>query len=235
MLLTSPEQCKPTDGHPTPLSRLLHKSPSFVALVRRLALDEAHLIYLWGTAVSSETAFRPAWGRISAIRTLLKIDVPVLFLSATISPRILEYFYSSLNLRNPILYQSTINRPNQTYAVQRVWGSLKDFRNLQMLVPSDIFERDSITVTDLIKKTSKTVIFAEDTNLIASGPAGLYGLYPSWIRSQLQELGFIRFYHASMSKGFLEETYTAFSSPDAQCKILFASSALSQVSFRFSH
>lgn len=229
MLLTSPEQCKPTDGHFTPLSRLLHKHRGFVKLVRRLVVDEAHLALFWGTPMVSDTAFRPAWGHISRIRRLLKIDVPLLLLSATVSPSVLAYFQQSLSLRSPVLYQTSINRPNQTFAVHRIWGSLKDFRNLQMLVPSDISEPDSTTISALIKRTRKTVIFAEDTNLIATGPSGLYNIFPIWIRPALRELGFIRFYHAGMSRGYLDETYAAFARPDANCKILFASSALAQV------
>lgn len=229
VLLTSPEQCRPLDGHTTPLSRLLFKSPGFVRRVCHLVADESHLIYLWGTPVDGEFAFRPAWGRVSAIRTSLKINVPLLLLSATLSPGILEYFHESLSLRSPILYQSTVNRSNQTFAVHPIHGTFKDFRNLQMLVPPDILALDSISIDALIKRTTKTVIFIEDSNLIANAPDALYALFPSWIRPSLLERGFIRFYHAGMSKGYLDETYDAFESPNGDCKILFASSALAQV------
>ncbi|MCX6269899.1 MAG: RecQ family ATP-dependent DNA helicase [Bacteroidetes bacterium] len=78
--------------------------------VNLLAVDEAHCISQWGYD------FRPPYLRIATIRQLLP-GIPVLALTATATPVVVQDIQQKLLFRHPQLYQKSFKRDNLTYLV----------------------------------------------------------------------------------------------------------------------
>ena len=73
--------------------------------IKRIAVDEAHCISEWGND------FRPAFKQIKNLRTLLP-EIPVLAVTATATPKVLEDIISSLELEETCLFQESFVRSN---------------------------------------------------------------------------------------------------------------------------
>ncbi|MDA3942356.1 MAG: RecQ family ATP-dependent DNA helicase [Bacteroidetes bacterium] len=85
----------------------------FVETIKRmkvnlLAIDESHCISQWGYD------FRPPYLHIADIRPYLP-DVPVLALTATATPQVVEDIQDKLNFRKRQIFQSSYERKNITY------------------------------------------------------------------------------------------------------------------------
>lgn len=81
--------------------------------VSLLAVDEAHCISEWGHE------FRPAYRELQAIRTPLG-SPPVIALTATATPSVRDDIARVCGLIKPVRIVAGFDRPNLTYAVQRV-------------------------------------------------------------------------------------------------------------------
>ena len=79
--------------------------------VNYLVVDEAHCISQWGYD------FRPDYLTISELRKTL--DVPVIALTATATPRVAEDIMDKLAFRERLLLRSGFERPNLSYIVRR--------------------------------------------------------------------------------------------------------------------
>ena len=87
----------------------------FNEILRRLkvniiAVDESHCISQWGYD------FRPPYLRIADIRPYLP-QVPVLALTATATPRVVEDIMQRLHFRKSLVFQTSYERKNLTYNV----------------------------------------------------------------------------------------------------------------------
>lgn len=76
--------------------------------VSLIAVDEAHCISQWGYD------FRPAYLRIPEIR-LWKPEVPVLALTATATPKVVEDISQKLHFRRPLVFRKSFVRANLSY------------------------------------------------------------------------------------------------------------------------
>ena len=93
------------------------KNPIFIGHFRQMkvsliAVDEAHCISQWGYD------FRPSYLEVAALRQLHP-TVPVLALSATATPAVVDDIQHRLLFRQPNLFQSSFFRPNLAYMVLR--------------------------------------------------------------------------------------------------------------------
>lgn len=70
-----------------------------------IAVDEAHCISEWGQD------FRPSYQKIKPFRNDLK-NIPVLALTATATPKVLNEIQNKLNLKNPKISQKSFRRTN---------------------------------------------------------------------------------------------------------------------------
>lgn len=77
-----------------------------------IAVDEAHCISQWGYD------FRPPYLRIADIRTYVK-EAPFLALTATATPIVVEDIMNKLQFKKPNLFQSSFERKNLAYKVQK--------------------------------------------------------------------------------------------------------------------
>lgn len=78
--------------------------------ISMIAVDEAHCISQWGYD------FRPPYLRIAALREYLP-KIPVLALTATATPRVVEDIQQRLNFSAPNVFQKSFERKNLTYMV----------------------------------------------------------------------------------------------------------------------
>ncbi|KAI0039962.1 hypothetical protein FA95DRAFT_1585165 [Auriscalpium vulgare] len=237
LILTSPEQCKPIDGHPTRLYRL-HQERAFLARICRLIVDECHLCVLWGLSLAKAIAFRPAWGKISDLRAKIK-TTPVLALTATAPPRILSALPVALGLKDPVIVKTTINRPNQSYAVLPIVDNYTNFNNLRFVLPTSNGGPDALL--DFLKRTKKTLIFMDNKDHLSAALYTLYNCLPACLRPHLRRLGLIKLYHSDMSQKYLDNTYRSFDKSSIEslsdldllhaenvfCRILLATSGAS--------
>jgi ATP-dependent DNA helicase RecQ len=81
--------------------------------ISMVAVDEAHCVSQWGYD------FRPAYLRVAALREKLP-GVPVLALTASATPEVLEDVAAKLGMQKPDLYRSSFSRPNLSYSVFKV-------------------------------------------------------------------------------------------------------------------
>lgn len=79
--------------------------------VNLLAVDEAHCISQWGYD------FRPPYLKIADIRETIP-DVPVLALTATATPEVVEDIQEKLKFQQPHVFQKSFERKNLAYVVQ---------------------------------------------------------------------------------------------------------------------
>ncbi len=87
--------------------RLLGRVP--IAL---LAIDEAHCLSQWGHD------FRPEYLRLHELREV--VDAPVIALTATATPRVMDEIIKSLRLTDAALVRGDFRRPNLRFAVQHL-------------------------------------------------------------------------------------------------------------------
>lgn len=81
--------------------------------LRFITVDEAHCISQWGYD------FRPAYLKIAEIRTLFAAeDVPVLALTATATPKVVEDIQRQLGFRTPNVFRMSFERSNLAYVVR---------------------------------------------------------------------------------------------------------------------
>ena len=102
LLYISPERL----GSELFLTKLRHMRVSFVTV------DEAHCISQWGYD------FRPSYLEIAEIRQLLP-EIPILALTATATPAVVEDIQRQLQFRTPNVYKMSFARANLSYIVRR--------------------------------------------------------------------------------------------------------------------
>lgn len=82
--------------------------------VRRIAIDEAHCISMWGHSFRPEYAVIPR-----AISAITRTRLPVLAVTATATPKVLADISDLLHLANPAKLTGSANRPEIRYYVER--------------------------------------------------------------------------------------------------------------------
>lgn len=88
-----------------------------------IAIDEAHCISQWGAD------FREDYYRLNLLRSL-RPDVPILALTATATPRVLNEISRHLQMKNPARHVYGFYRPNLYYQVESVAGEEQKMRYL---------------------------------------------------------------------------------------------------------
>ena len=92
-----------------------------------IAVDEAHCISQWGYD------FRPSYLRIAEIRNVL--DVPVLALTATATPEVVEDIQHQLGFRQPNVFRTSFARENLHYVVRRTDDKQRQLLHILQRVP----------------------------------------------------------------------------------------------------
>lgn len=98
------------------------------AKVCMIAVDESHCISQWGYD------FRPSYLRIADIRELLP-DVPILALTATATPEVVDDIQRQLHFSKPNLFQKSFHRSNLAYVVRTVENKDENLLKILNSVP----------------------------------------------------------------------------------------------------
>lgn len=119
--------------------KLSHMKVSFITV------DEAHCISQWGYD------FRPSYMQISQIRKLLP-HAPVLALTATATPAVVEDIQRQLGFRKPNVIQMSFERKNLIYSVQHIRQSPEqELQELLIRVPGSaiVYTRSRLATRDI--------------------------------------------------------------------------------------
>ncbi|MFT3753985.1 MAG: ATP-dependent DNA helicase RecQ [Paludibacter sp.] len=98
------------------------------AKVCMIAVDESHCISQWGYD------FRPSYLRIAEIRELLP-DVPVLALTATATPEVVDDIQEKLHFKEKNVFQKSFHRSNLAYVVRTVENKDENLLKILNSVP----------------------------------------------------------------------------------------------------
>lgn len=93
-----------------------------------IAVDESHCISQWGYD------FRPSYLRIADIRELLP-DIPILALTATATPEVVEDIQQQLHFRESNVFQKSFHRSNLAYVVRTVENKEENLLKILNSVP----------------------------------------------------------------------------------------------------
>lgn len=96
-----------------------------------LAIDESHCISQWGYD------FRPTYLEIASIRSIIP-DVPVMALTATATPQVVEDIQKKLKFKERNVFQKSFSRPNLIYVVLETEDKLKKLSELLQKVEGSV-------------------------------------------------------------------------------------------------
>jgi len=121
-----------------------------------IAVDEAHCISQWGYD------FRPSYLRIAEIRTLLP-EIPVLALTATATPEVVNDIQEKLHFREKNLFQKSFRRDNLAYVVRPAENKEEQLLKILNNVPgtSVVYVRNRKRTREIAEFLVKNGISAE--------------------------------------------------------------------------
>ena len=96
--------------------------------VNLIAVDEAHCVSQWGYD------FRPPYLRVAALRDVLP-GTPMLALTASATPEVLEDIRDKLRLRQPSVFRQPFVRPNLSYSYFNDPGKIRKITEILTKVP----------------------------------------------------------------------------------------------------
>lgn len=123
--------------------------------INLLAIDESHCISQWGYD------FRPSYLRIAEIRELLP-DVPVLAVTATATPDVVDDIQEKLLFKSKNVLQKSFERKNLIYVVREVEDKAK-----YILKITDKIKGTGIIYVRSRGKTKKIAAFLNENNISA--------------------------------------------------------------------
>ncbi|MCQ2095150.1 MAG: RecQ family ATP-dependent DNA helicase [Bacteroidaceae bacterium] len=129
-----------------------------------ITIDEAHCISQWGYD------FRPSYMKIAALRSLIPYHVPVLALTATATPKVVDDIQDRLSFGKRNVFSMSFERANIAYIVRRT----EDKTGEMLHILSSVTEGSAIVYTRSRKLTGEIARFLRDSGLTAdSYHAGL--------------------------------------------------------------
>ncbi|HOH96291.1 MAG: RecQ family ATP-dependent DNA helicase [Bacteroidia bacterium] len=123
--------------------------------ISMIAVDEAHCISQWGYD------FRPAYLKIAEIRKMLP-DVPVLALTATATPEVVEDIQKQLQFAKNNVFKKSFQRENLAYVVQKTEDKLQKLLHILNSVNGS-----SVVYVRNRKKTKEVADFLNNNNISA--------------------------------------------------------------------
>ena len=119
--------------------------------ISMLVVDEAHCISQWGYD------FRPAYLRIAEMRQLIPADVPVLALTATATPQVVEDIQDKLRFRQRNVFSMSFERKNLIYVVRQTGSKVDEILHILQSVPEGsaiIYIRSRMLTYEIAKQLS---------------------------------------------------------------------------------
>lgn len=127
--------------------------------VGMIVVDEAHCISQWGYD------FRPSYLQIATIRRLLPVEnVPVLALTATATPKVVDDIQERLGFRKKNVFSMSFERKNLIYVVRETEDRAGEMLHILQGVP----EGSAIVYTRTRQQTVDIARYLEENNITAS-------------------------------------------------------------------
>ena len=132
------------------LSKLFHMN------VCMIAVDESHCISQWGYD------FRPSYLNISELRNLLP-DVPVLALTATATPEVIDDIQEKLCFKKKNVFRKSFERKNIAYVIRKSEDKLYEIINILTKVPGSaiVYVRSRIRTKEIAVELQRIGIDAD--------------------------------------------------------------------------
>ncbi len=135
-------------------------SELFIAKLRAMkvsmfVVDESHCISQWGYD------FRPSYLKIAEIRTLFP-EIPVLALTATATPEVVDDIQTKLLFKQKNVFQKSFDRPNLSYIVRK-----SENKNGDLLRILQKIEGSGIIYVRSRKKTKEIAEFLQSNDISA--------------------------------------------------------------------
>ncbi|MBP6230384.1 MAG: RecQ family ATP-dependent DNA helicase [Paludibacteraceae bacterium] len=124
--------------------------------IHLIAVDESHCISQWGYD------FRPSYRQIASIREHLP-NVPILALTATATPEVVEDIQAQLKFATPNVFQKSFARSNLVYIVRHTDDKLTQLLHILQKV-----EGTSVVYVRNRKKTKETADFLNANKISAN-------------------------------------------------------------------
>jgi hypothetical protein len=194
------------------------RNPSFAQSLRRIVIDEAHLVREW-------RQFRPHYRNIGFLRTRFP-SVPILACSATLPEATLSYIHKSLHLETPtVLCDMPTDRTNIslfTAPIER--GQLQTRAPLLELLPNQAatWDPDSSDSEWHPFDIPKTLVFIDDRMACCTLTTELINKFPENVRLLAHEI--ICEYHSTMSQQALDRNLQGLR--DGTCRIMVCTDAV---------
>lgn len=196
-------------------TRLL-ENPAFVSKIKCLNFDEAHFIVTSGQENKEGKVFRPEFSKGYEIRLRLDLQTPCTVYSATMPADVLDKILESLKIpRDPLktcFISLSTNRPNLSFAVKKIDGSLSNLGNIDFVLPTLIHPP--------LVRLKKTLIFVPTTDSALDIEDRLNPRCP----------GSVQRIHSSLSLQYKEDIINEFNKPNGTISILITTPLLSNVS-----
>ena len=122
-----------------------------------ITVDEAHCISQWGYD------FRPSYRKIAELRKLIPYKVPVLALTATATPKVVEDIQTQLNFTGGKVVSMSFKRSNLAYIVRETENKAEQMLHIQSSIP----EGSAIVYTRSRKLTGEIAKYLRDNGMTA--------------------------------------------------------------------
>lgn len=126
--------------------------------VSMIVVDEAHCVSQWGYD------FRPSYLQIARIRHLLPDDVPVLALTATATPKVVDDIQERLEFKEKNVFSMSFERKNLIYVVRTCQDKASELLKILRGVP----QGGAIVYTRTRQQTTDVAKFLVDSGMTAS-------------------------------------------------------------------
>jgi superfamily II DNA helicase RecQ len=187
VILVSPESLL----SPRFIKAVLSKA-EFIKKVLSVVIDEAHCVSLYGAG------FRKLYGSLSMIRNFLPQGMPIVALSATLTPQVHLDLVKRLEFPpNYVFVNEGNDRNNVTLVVRKCIHPLDSYRDTRFVIPPSV--RAGLDIL-------KTFLYVDSIDASTGIVDYLTGLLPD----RLQDQGLIRPYNATFSADYRRDVMELF-------------------------
>ncbi|THU99175.1 hypothetical protein K435DRAFT_795187 [Dendrothele bispora CBS 962.96] len=193
------------EGHLTRFAKFI-RNWTFSRWAFLVVIDKAHLIPIFSLPRYGISPFRPAYGKLDEIKTMLGPAVIQAGMTATAPCYMLKSIESRVLRPNYINLSTTLNCSNITYATHCVPGGIDLLENYGCFFSSPF----------VFKTQKRVLIFHDNKELTVKIARYQDNLLPPQHRGRGEV---VRHYHSLMSTDYLKDAHDAFTKPDGKCKI----------------